>query len=1183
MEIKINNRIYQVFSTEYPEIKHKEYTNLKLYDKLGHHERVIGFLQMLSNAISSPSIYFFHTTHGGFIPIHYVLHNNKICCYLVDTAEEQKINIQMNQINHGVSMEYIQLSRMNSHLLQKSSNGIIYCLKTTPAIIKLYEIHETCVIFITDELVHIKNTYCFLLSETNTRIYIKSNFIAVFMEIFKYYIIKADSILCADYILTYDNLINLCIMVKNAGPQFETMLQENLHFIDKWTIFDTGSSDETLDIINRVLVGKKEGNLYQEPFINFRDSRNRLIDLAGNSCKYNIILDDTYIIRGDIRSFLQEVRSDQISTSFSIFIHSSDSIYGSNRILNTNYNLRYIHYIHEVIADRYYDNINKTYKENINIVIPENKAHIFDGRFDYMEKRTMERKKLDLELLTREITENPFNPRSYYYMGQTYSLLGDYENAFQYFMKRYEFSNSGFQQERIDAIFEAARIANFQLNKPWDFCENLYKKCFQLDESRPEAMYFIGIHYYLENNDKKAYTYFTKAFDIGFPQHCQFSLKPTLSYFFLPHFLAKICYFIMDYNSYMYGLKSAELFLLKNSPQSEHYTEMESWYKIYQQLTSYSRTEDDIVDVAEEPICCFVADGGYHPWSGSTIHTTGVGGSETYIIEMARYMKRYGFFGKVFVFCNTPEKKEEDFEGVIYRHLDEYSRFINTNYVHTCIISRYTEYLPITFRGYSENVYFVLHDISPIGCVILNHVKLKNIFCLSEWHRDVFCQEYPTLKEKAVPFYYGIDHSIFSFRHNAPKGIFDVAKSENAPKGIAASVRGNDNYNFIYSSFPNRGLYELLILWKDIYQMMPLATLHIYCDVNHSWSNQVEPEKMANIRTLLNEYISKQMGVYYYGWVTKKELAEAWKTANIWLYPCTFKETFCLTALEAAATKTLVITNGLAALENTAKRGIIIPGDATTTDWKQYVLGVLHDIINNRIDPTPYIEENYKWAKQLTWESQAKRLLEDYILPNVFEYKNMHNWTNDLPANTKDDFLNIIEYVRDKNKDKKVVKILEIGTYTGISLINIMKRIPNSLGYAIDNWENYKEQPKMIYIEEFKIEQSFYSNIRKAGLEERTIAVKGYSTKLLMEFIRKGEMFDFIYVDGSHKMLDCYADLLLSWALLHRGGIFAIDDYLFLSDDLLNSPLEAVNRFLDLYKDEYVLLKKQYRVFIEKR
>jgi len=92
-------------------------------------------------------------------------------------------------------------------------------------------------------------------------------------------------------------------MVKNGGDTFKQVLEENLEFVDKWTILDTGSTDSTIDIIKEVLVNKKKGQLFCEPFINFRDSRNRLLELAGNSCKYTLMLDDTYIVKGELREF----------------------------------------------------------------------------------------------------------------------------------------------------------------------------------------------------------------------------------------------------------------------------------------------------------------------------------------------------------------------------------------------------------------------------------------------------------------------------------------------------------------------------------------------------------------------------------------------------------------------------------------------------------------------------------------------------------------------------------------------------------------------------------------------------------------------------------------------------------------------------------------------------------------
>ena len=143
--------------------------------------------------------------------------------------------------------------------------------------------------------------------------YVPINKLNDFYKDFCYYFDKEQK-------FNYDNLIHLCIMVKNAGPLFEKVLEENLPIIDRWTILDTGSTDGTQDIIRRVLKNKK-GKLFEEPFINFRESRNRCLDLAGKVCKYNLMLDDTYVIRPDLRKFLNTVRGGPICYIIFITYH----------------------------------------------------------------------------------------------------------------------------------------------------------------------------------------------------------------------------------------------------------------------------------------------------------------------------------------------------------------------------------------------------------------------------------------------------------------------------------------------------------------------------------------------------------------------------------------------------------------------------------------------------------------------------------------------------------------------------------------------------------------------------------------------------------------------------------------------------------------------------------------------
>ena len=1162
MLVDLNKRKYNVQDNEFNIIPHKEYNNLQIREKVGEFDRIVSLLQELSKVNLGNEIQdqdkevtkqciFYDVTHGGYIPIncaskfdtiHLINNQNQ------ETQQEQSHNdnIVENILAHKISNAFWTLP--NDLNL---SNSIIFADKYESIDHTLIEVYTPIMLTTLSAKILYDSVYehIFKLTDTNLFLYIPERVIESFKQVFQYFINIKES-KCF-----YDNMIHLCIMVKNGGHQFEDMLTQNMHLIDKWTILDTGSTDDTIDIINRVLVGKKKGELFQEPFINFRDSRNRLLELAGQDCKYIIMLDDTYVIQGNLRAFLNEINGDQRATSFTLYIQSDDTIYGSNRIIKSNSGLKYVHKIHEVITD----------KDNINIVIPKHNSFIDDKRFDYMEKRTQDRKQLDLKLLYEEVDENPHDPRAYYYLAQTYNLLEDYEKAFFYFTKRAEFTNSGFVQELVDALFESARIANFKLNKPWTECEELYNKCYKVDESRPESLYFIGIHYYLENNFSKAFGYFKKAFEIGFPLHCQYSLKPTLSYHFLPKFLCKICY---ELNEYDLGKQASELFLKNNKPDADSYTEIVSWYKIYEKLTV--RIEKTIPKVPEKPIFCFHADGGFNNWSGSSILTIGVGGSETYIIELSRHIQKSGAFD-VYVFCNCLE--EENFEGVIYRPLSQYYSFINENYIHSCIVSRFSEYLPVTFKGWTENVYFVIHDLTPSGIVIPVNKKLKKVFCLTEWHVDYFTKIFPSLKHITVPFYYGIDFNKFNKK----------------------SIQIKEPYKFIYSSFPNRGLLQLLQMWPKIYEFQPAASLHIYCDINGEWVNKVEGKMMTQIKELIASYRVDEhnMNIYYYGWVNKQILAESWLTADIWFYPCTFMETFCLTALEAAITNTFVITNHLAALENTVgDRGVIIKGDANDIMWQEQALTE----IKKYLDPSnttihlnlknEFIERNYEWAKKLSWENQAKKMLDDHILQEKLEYKGMYNWTNDIH---KQYFLEAIDYFNEnyaKNKIKhgEIIKVLEIGTYTGISLINIVKLIPNSIGFGVDKWSNYNEIKLLENIDELKVESSFYKNIKMEGLEERVKGIKGDSADVLFKMIQNVDFFDFIYVDGSHLAFDCYLDLVQAWKILNQGGLLAIDDYLYNTTAIafVNSPFEAVNHFLKKYQNEMKILHKKYRVFLIK-
>ena len=784
---------------------------------------------------------------------------------------------------------------------------------------------------------HFDHLHLIEVNGLSKKLYLSDRFHGVFKKKFHYYFSDNG-------IFNYDNLICYTMIIKNGGPLLEQVLTENLPIIDRWCILDTGSTDGSQDVIKRVLKNKK-GKLHEEPFVNFKVSRNRCLELAGHTCKFILMLDDTYSIRGDLRSFLNEVRGDQFSDSFSLLIQSDDTEYYSNRIIKSLTNLRYIHTIHEVISDT----------SNINVTVPADKAIIFDHRADYMEKRTNDRKQFDLQLLFKEVEDEPNDPRALYYIAQTYGCIGDEVNKAKYFEQRIAHPVQGYFQEKIDACFELARTYNFKIHPitkepltsaltqdEWMICEKLYLQAYSMDNSRPDGLYFIGIHYYLDGKYTIAYEYFKKAFEVGYPIGSQYSLKPTLSFHFLPKFLAEVCYHFSDFET---GRKACELFLGSskfNKPGGDAWNLMCNWYSIHKNL---EKMPIPVMNPIQQfKIFCIVTDGGWENWTGEDILTKGLGGSETWIIQIAKFISELSDF-QVVVFCKTD--KPRFFNKVGYNPIEMFHNFIATNVVDYCFISRYTEYIPVALRGHAINVGIIFHDMLSPELILPVHYKLKYILGLTQFHANLIKGVFPQLENKVGYLNYGIDENNFT----------SCKKIKNS---------------FIYSSFPNRGLVVLLRMWPKIIKKYPNATLNIFCNMDHEWTNKIAPEMMNEIKKLLK---INTTGIQNHGWVSKKVLAETWNTTEFWFYPCIFEETFCLTALEAAISKTFVITNGLAALAESASGGLIIQGNPLTKEWQETALTELFKHMDNSNLKYESIEQNYNWAKELSWKNQTIKFL----------------------------------------------------------------------------------------------------------------------------------------------------------------------------------------------------------------
>ena len=237
--------------------------------------------------------------------------------------------------------------------------------------------------------------------------------------------------------------------------------------------------------------------------------------------------------------------------------------------------------------------------------------------------------------------------------------------------------------------------------------------------------------------------------------------------------------------------------------------------------------------------------------------------------------------------------------------------------------------------------------------------------------------------------------------------------------------------------------------------------------------------------------------------------------------------------------------------------------DPYTVEWQSKALIELFNVLENKSLKEKLVEENYKWAKNMSWESRTSMFIQElepsykakdipYIknIDNRFDYADMYNWTNDLPSDMQayDQYIRILDYIKWKNTNKEI-NVLEIGTFVGTSIIKILEYLPKSKGSVIDLWKDYDEKVilkngnifnvnSVSNIKNNNIENIFHSNIKIAGINNVKV-FKGDSSNILQNMILENNYrFDFIYIDGSHMLMDSYTDLLLSFNLLNKGTVW---------------------------------------------
>lgn len=304
-------------------------------------------------------------------------------------------------------------------------------------------------------------------------------------------------------------------------------------------------------------------------------------------------------------------------------------------------------------------------------------------------------------------------------------------------------------------------------------------------------------------------------------------------------------------------------------------------------------------------------------WCGPTVEdwgpesaVSGIGGSEKMVLEMAKRLTALGKSTVVYASVPTAQRGVDPATGVDWRH---WSNADLERPRESVILWRQPGFVTMPWKARRRVVW--CHDVqrpheyTPAVAKLLNKVVV-----LSEYHAG-------TLKDKRAAL--EADGKLVISRNGLDEELY---------RKPAEGRR--DPWKFVFASSPDRGITTAIRIFEKIRERRPEATLDLYYGftptalkrfANYEYGYIADLDCSTNFYDYMEyvwQCIDATPGVTHKGRVSFEAMAEAQKTAGVWLYPTRFSEISCMAAMEAQAAGCLVATTDAAAL-------------AETVDWEQ--------------------------------------------------------------------------------------------------------------------------------------------------------------------------------------------------------------------------------------------------------
>jgi glycosyltransferase involved in cell wall biosynthesis len=280
--------------------------------------------------------------------------------------------------------------------------------------------------------------------------------------------------------------ICLVMIVKNEAAIIRRCLESVKPIIRYWVICDTGSTDDTPEIIRETLSGIP-GTLHRVAWVDFGQNRTEALKLAKGKADYHLLLD------ADMTVNVSGEFSDKLTVDAFLLRHEGPFDYWVERLVSDRHDWRFVGPTHE----------------HIESATPTERAKLTELSVVHHEDGGSRKGKYerDIGLLKRALEEDPVNTRYVFYLAQSYRDIGNLPQAMEWYEKRV--SMGGWDEEVWYSLYQIARLQH-QLGFAWPLVLGAYLRAYEFRPTRLEPVFQIA-RFYRENGQHHIGHLFARA------------------------------------------------------------------------------------------------------------------------------------------------------------------------------------------------------------------------------------------------------------------------------------------------------------------------------------------------------------------------------------------------------------------------------------------------------------------------------------------------------------------------------------------------------------------------------------------------------------------------------------------------------------------------------------------------